>query len=553
MLQLREVDPRTLIDNPNNARRTPVPQAMDDQMVASIKIVGILQPPVVRETPDGLMIQHGHRRKKNAIAAGKEKIDVIVTDGDAASDGMNSAIENLIRAPMTAVETWLALGHRLSKLGWTDQAIADALNLPLRRVRSMKLLANIHPPMLEWMAGGSMPPDHHLRIIASASKDEQAQVFKKYKPHKGEQPDWYSISQALSKRRMPATEAKFDDTLAKAYGVEWEEDMFAPADEDGRYTTNVEGFLGAQQEWMQNHLPKRGTILTVDNVGAPQLPKKAERVFDTPRKTDIIGHYVNPRNGAVETMTYRVPQPTKPGAVEAGAGAASDEGGNDNQQTTAAGRPDITQKGIAMIGDFRTAALHKALAYTPADNDTLLGLLILALGCRNVSVVSGTGQGCYERRTICDTITEGGTLTADRDALRKAARLMLISVLSCRENASQSGPYARIAGEAIGASTLIQNMATEEFLSCLSRTAIETVAAEAGATIGTRVRDTRAHLIAHHAGGTYVHSAALFKFNETEAAQLEEERKLNREYAADDSDFEDEADADRTDAHDLAA
>ena len=49
MPELRSVDPRTLKPNPNNPRRTLVPPAMDEQLVASIKAIGIIQPPVVHE------------------------------------------------------------------------------------------------------------------------------------------------------------------------------------------------------------------------------------------------------------------------------------------------------------------------------------------------------------------------------------------------------------------------------------------------------------------------------------------------------------------------
>ena len=43
-----------------------------------------------------------------------------------------------------------------------------------------------------------------------------------------------------------------------------------------------------------------------------------------------------------------------------------------------------------MIGDLRTDALHQALADTPIEDDTLLGLLILAFGGDNVTVDSGS-------------------------------------------------------------------------------------------------------------------------------------------------------------------
>ena len=49
-----------------------------------------------------------------------------------------------------------------------------------------------------------------------------------------------------------------------------------------------------------------------------------------------------------------------------------------------------------MIGDLRTQALHQAPADTPIEDDTLLGLLILAFGCDNIAV--GTGVGGAVRR-----------------------------------------------------------------------------------------------------------------------------------------------------------
>ena len=60
MAELRSVDPRTLQINPNNPRRTPVPPAMDEQLVASIKAVGIIQPPCVTQKDDGLTIVVGN-------------------------------------------------------------------------------------------------------------------------------------------------------------------------------------------------------------------------------------------------------------------------------------------------------------------------------------------------------------------------------------------------------------------------------------------------------------------------------------------------------------
>jgi hypothetical protein len=427
---------------------------------------------------------------------------------------------------MTSVDIWRAI-ERLEAQGWNEQAIADALALPVRTVRRLKLLAHLHPPMLDVMASGSMPNEEQLRTIAAATRAEQAQVWKKHKPKKG-QPDiaWYAIARALAKRRMPASAAQFGDDLAKAYGIVWEDDLFAPPGENSRYTTHVEAFFGAQQEWLQNNLPERGTLLPVDDYGQGQLPKKAERVYGKPGKTDLVGHYIDAHTGAVQTIAYRLPEPKKTGKpagrtnIATGATTGAADGGDDEDTPIARTRPDVMQKGVAMIGDLRTDALHQALADMPIEDDTLLGMLILAFSGDNVTVDSGSDLRGDDRRAICRGITEGGVLTADRDLLRQAARQMLIGVLSCRENRSQSGVFARIAGETIGASPRLPNMATEAFLSCLSRGALETAALAEGVTVAPRAKDTRERMVSRFKDGTFVYPGARFQLTpeELEAA-----------------------------------
>jgi ParB family chromosome partitioning protein len=517
MAELRSVDPRNLQPNPNNPRRTPVPPAMDEQLVASIKSVGIIQPPSVIAKDDGLVIVVGSRRVKAAITAELPVIDVLVCDADEAADAMRAVAENLIRSSMSSVDIWRAI-ERLEAQNWNEQAISDALALPVRTVRRLKLLAHLHPPMLDVMALGSMPNEDQLRTVAAATREEQAQVWKKYRPKKG-QPDvaWHEVARALAKRRMPAAVAQFGDDLAKAYDIVWEDDLFAPPGEDSRYTTNVEGFFGAQQEWLQNNLPGRATLLPLSEYGQGQLPKKAERVYGKPGKTDLVGHYIDARSGEIETIVYRLPDTKKAGKPtggEAANGTASD--GDDDDAPVAKTRTDVTQKGSTMIGDLRTDALYQALADAPIEDDTLLGMLILAFGGDNVRVESGSSLCGDERQAICLTLIEGGVLTADLDLLRQAARKMLIGVLSCRKNRSQSGPFARIAGETIGASLRLPNMATEEFLSCLSRGALETIARANGVNIAPRAKDTRARMVTRFKDGAFVYPGALFRLTPEE-------------------------------------
>jgi len=512
MAELRSVNPRALKPNPDNPRKTPVPKEMDQQLAASIKAIGLLQPPVVREIDDELVIRAGDRRRKAAIAAGLKTIDVYVLDGPEDIDPMATMSENLVRVGMNPVDTWRGI-DRLEQKGWNEQAIADALALSVRTVNRLKLLGKLHPPMLDLMAKGSMPNDEQLRTIANASLEDQAQVWSALRPKKGVAVNWWDIARALSKPRIPFSAARFDETLAEQFGVIWHDDLFAPAGEDSRYTTNAEAFFGAQEAWMRENLPSNGTVLTISENGSPVLPKGATQIWSKPGEHDRIGHFVDPHSGEIKTITYRPPEPKEPSQGKKGEGSDNTVSGPGDDSKS---RPDLTQKGQAMIGDFRTDALHQALREVAIDDTTLVALLALALAASNVSVHTGLDGRDIFRDEIAEPLIEGGVLTSDHDTIRSAARQMLTYTLSCRANMSDSGVAARIAGVTTGADTFLPTMATDEFLKCLSRQALERSASAEGLRVESRVKDTRAGLVARFKDATWHFAGARFALTDEE-------------------------------------
>ena len=512
-MQILKIDPRALKENPDRMRQSKSSPQADALMLATIKAVGIVQPPVVAPETDGgngYIIDAGHRRVRLAIAAGLEEIEILVVDAANDNGAMRSMVENSVREALNPVDQWRGI-ERLVALGWTEEAIAVALALPVRQIRKLRLLANVLPAMLEQMASGDMPNEQQLRVIAAAGQVDQKEVWKAHKPKKGDTAAWWQIANALTKKRMYAKDASFGDDLAQAYGIEWVEDLFAPADQDGRYTTNVEGFLGAQHEWMTNNLPKKGGIVEVNSWGQPELPKKASQVYGKPSKSDHAAMYLD-RDGKVQTAHYRMPEAAKPKDADADGSSA---GGDDSDVIASPkARPDVTQKGHDMIGDYRTDALHEALGRAPIEDDMLLALMVLAFAGQNVRVDSGAegtfyGGKRFSRHAV-GLFDEHGKLAFDQATLRVAVRSVLIDVLSCRRGMSNSGMVARIAGEAIGADEFLPNMGSEDFLLCLSRQALEASCAEASVQPRQKVRETRAALVEHFATEHFVHSSGRF-------------------------------------------
>ena len=547
-MQIQKVDPRALKENPDRMRQTKSSPQADALMLATIKAVGIVQPPIVApETGggNGYIIDAGHRRVRLAIAAGLEEIEILVVDAANDNGAMRSMVENSVREALNPVDQWRGI-ERLVALGWTEEAIAVALALPVRQIRKLRLLANVLPAMLEQMALGDMPSEQQLKIIAAAGEVEQKEVWKAHKPKKGDTAAWWSMANALTKKRMYAKDASFGDDLREAYGIEWVEDLFAPADQDSRYTTNVEGYLGAQHEWMTSNLPKRGAIVEVNSWGQPELPKKATQVYGKPSKSDHAGLYLD-RDGKVQTVHYRMPEAAKP---KGGTTLCSDDIIDGDSSAMPKARPDVTQKGQDMIGDFRTDALHDALSRAPIEDDMLMALLVLAFAGQNVRVDSGAGGALYGGarfgRHVARLLTEDGRLSFDIDTVRVVARAALIDVLSCRRGMSNSGIVSRLAGETIGADSYLPNMGSEEFLASLSRQALETVAKDAGLEARARVRETRSALVTHFEGeNNLVHPSALFAPEPEDAVAL-------LKHLDQGTDPQDDVDSTEEEANDLA-
>jgi len=233
------------------------------------------------------------------------------------------------------------------------------------------------------------------------------------------------------------------------------------------------------------------------------------------------------RDGKVQSVAYRMPEPksSKGTAGEGGSVVASPP------------RPDVTQKGLDMIGDLRTDALHEALQRAPIEDDTLTALLVLAFAGQNVRVDSASGRSGSFGNAIAShaasLVDQAGTLAFDRETLRSAVRSVLIEVLSCRRTMSNSGIVSRIAGDVVGADSFLANMGTEDFLSCLSRQALEATCAEASVLPRNKVRETRAALVEHFIGERFVHASARFA---PDANELADWKARNESVETDDVD-----------------
>lgn len=118
--------------NPEQPRKHFDPEGMEE-LAASIRERGIMQPLVVRPGGDGYLIVMGERRYRAAILAGLDEVPAIVRDATDEQAYLDALIENLQRANLTDEEEAEAYRGLLAR-GYSARRIADRLGIAPSRV-----------------------------------------------------------------------------------------------------------------------------------------------------------------------------------------------------------------------------------------------------------------------------------------------------------------------------------------------------------------------------------------------------------------------------------
>jgi len=393
--ELRLVNPKSLVANDTNPRRTPSCHEEDRRLAINIKIAGLIHPPLVREQEDGsLKIIAGSRRVRACIMAKLTEIPVHVTKADEKLDTLVAGSENIIRQAMSEPDQWAFVVSLRSEKGLSDSQICKAMLITPSYLKRLELLARLHPPILDAIALGYGPEGNARAAIAKSSLEEQEAAWcEMWSDHvqdgadpvqyrmtqeEAQEFEWIDLAHALSQNEFYARDARFGDDLAKEHGIIWEEDLFAPADQDSRYTRNAAAYSAAQSAWIDRILGEDKIRADCNQWGDPLFPDGFRQSYYD--ETTVGKAYaLDPRTLLVKEWNFRryaVSAPSSSSGTFAPAPVAKKE------------RADISGTGDTMIGEIRTRALDDALDAQVASVDPwdLVGALLLALSHDNVRV-----------------------------------------------------------------------------------------------------------------------------------------------------------------------
>jgi ParB family chromosome partitioning protein len=161
----REVDPKAITPNPRQPRTEFDPDALTE-LVASIREVGILQPPVVRERADGtLELIMGERRLRASLELGLDLIPVIVraTSDDAML--RDALLENLHRQQLNPLEEAAAYQQLMSDFGATHEQLAERIGRSRPQITNTIRLLNLPPAVQRRVASGVLTAGHARALL----------------------------------------------------------------------------------------------------------------------------------------------------------------------------------------------------------------------------------------------------------------------------------------------------------------------------------------------------------------------------------------------------
>jgi ParB family chromosome partitioning protein len=161
--------------NPFQPRRTFVREALDE-LVASVREHGVLEPLLVRKAEDGYELIAGERRWRAAQEAGLKQVPVVVrdaTDLEALEIGL---IENLQRADLNVVEE--AEGYQVlaQTFKLTQDEIAHKVSKARASVANALRLLSLPGEVKKFLAEGLISAGHAKVLLSLATEPEQCKM-----------------------------------------------------------------------------------------------------------------------------------------------------------------------------------------------------------------------------------------------------------------------------------------------------------------------------------------------------------------------------------------
>lgn len=157
--------------HPGQPRRRFVQEAMDE-LIASVRAHGVLQPILVRPVAGGRFeIVAGERRWRAAQAAGLHEMPAVVRELDDRTAFEIALIENIQRSDLNAIEEARGYRRLIDDFQHTQQVLAGIVGKSRSHITNLLRLLDLPEPVQAMVEDGRLAMGH-ARALASAADPE---------------------------------------------------------------------------------------------------------------------------------------------------------------------------------------------------------------------------------------------------------------------------------------------------------------------------------------------------------------------------------------------
>lgn len=166
------VDINTIVPN-SKQPRTVFDEELLAELAASIKEVGVMQPPVVRDLRNGTYeLIMGERRLRASKLAGMQTIPVIIRNSSDNEMLREALLENIHRAQLNPLEEGAAYQNLLNDFGYTHDELALKVGKSRSAVTNTLRLMNLPASVQRKVAAGIVSAGHARALLSLVDSQE---------------------------------------------------------------------------------------------------------------------------------------------------------------------------------------------------------------------------------------------------------------------------------------------------------------------------------------------------------------------------------------------
>ncbi len=154
-----------------------------NELIASIKEKGLLQPILVREKEDGYEVIAGERRLRAAMALGLEEVPVAIKNVTDKDSFVLALIENIQREDLNPIEQAKAYKKLIEDFHLTQENIAQSVGKDRSTVTNFLRLLKLSDEIQESLYRGELSFGHARALLSIEDLQQQKEIFNYIRLH----------------------------------------------------------------------------------------------------------------------------------------------------------------------------------------------------------------------------------------------------------------------------------------------------------------------------------------------------------------------------------